>query len=188
MTVLKQDKPDIFGDMMVATIDALSKLEKENPMRIVDYPKSDVEIEQEKEGFKPARWWQARDKDGSLLAETSSRSDFKNLDLLGEEAQKDGVNFHRLYEKVERKWVEEHPFPEKQEWREIAGFPKYEMTLNGFIRTVETHERPQPLFMGDEGVIGYQLHRGLGVHLKSLQTILDETFPEQAEDPEVEHG
>jgi hypothetical protein len=79
-------------------------------MRIVEYPKSEVETEQEKENFYPAKWWQAIDADGKLLAETSSRSDFKSLGLIGQE----GVTFRRLYEKKEVKWVEESPFPESE--------------------------------------------------------------------------
>lgn len=153
-------------------------------MRIVEYPKSEVEIEQEKDGFYPAKWWQARDAEGELLAETSVRSDFKNLDLLGIQAQKDGVTFHRLYEKTQRKWVSEHPFPDTIEWRTVEGFPKYEMTSQGHIRTIETHERPQPVFIGDEGHVGFQLHRGLGIHLKELNQLVADTFPEFMEEDE----
>lgn len=155
-------------------------------MRIVEYKKSEIEIEQAKESFYPAKWWQARDAEGKLLAETSVRSDFEQLNLTGEQAQKDGVTFYRLYEKKEMKWVKEHPFPETVEWRTVAGFPKYETTKNGDIRKIETHERPQPVFIGDEGHIGYLLFRGLGMHLKGMNEIFGETFPELVEEDETE--
>lgn len=101
-------KPDIFGDMLVASVDALSKLEKEKPMRIPEYPQSEVEIEQEKEGFGYTRWWRAVDAEGKLLMETSNRNDFETYGVLDQ----DGASIQRLYEKVERRWVDERPLPE----------------------------------------------------------------------------
>jgi hypothetical protein len=142
-------------------------------MRIPEYKRSEVEIEQGRNGFEATKWWQARDKDG-LVAETSTRDDFEQLNLIGQE----GVTFHRLYEKREAKWVQEHPFPDVVEWRVILEFPKYEMTSHGEIRNVEKHDRPQPVFIGDEGDVGYQLHRGLGIHLKGINQLIAEVFPE----------
>lgn len=72
-------------------------------MRIPFYKPTKAELEQKKEGFEAAKWWQALDAEGNLLAETSVRSDFKNLGLIG----KEGVTFRRLYERTERKWVVE---------------------------------------------------------------------------------
>lgn len=72
-------------------------------MRIPSYKPTKAELEQKEEGFEAGKWWQALDAEGNLLAETSVRSDFKNLDLIGQE----GVTFRRLYERVERKWVVE---------------------------------------------------------------------------------
>lgn len=150
-------------------------------MRIIEYPKSEVEIEQGRNGFEATKWWQARDKDG-LLAETSTRSDFEQLNLIGQE----GVTFHRLYEKREAKWVQEHPFPETVEWRVIPEFPKYEVTNRGEIRAIEHHDRPQPVFIGDEGDVGYQLHRGLGVHLKGINQLVADVFPEVMDEEDLD--
>jgi hypothetical protein len=63
-----------------------------------------------KDGYESTKWWQALDADGQLLAETSTRSDFKNLNLLGQE----GVTIQHLYRKVvtTNTWVEEPPFDE----------------------------------------------------------------------------
>jgi len=148
-------------------------------MRIVEYPKSDVEIEQEKLGFAPSKWWQATDSEGKLLAETSSRSDFEHLGLL----EKEGVIFRRLYEKTKRRWVEEHPFPVQKEWRVIPSFPKYEMDDMGRVRLTDTKELLSGLFVGEaDGMYGYLLRRGtVGSWLKTVAELLDETYPDLIE-------
>lgn len=79
-------------------------------MRIPNYKRSEAELVQAKEGFEPGKWWAAFDSEGRLLAETSSRSDFKELGLDTQE----GVTFHRLYERKETKWVEDNPFTEEE--------------------------------------------------------------------------
>jgi hypothetical protein len=84
-------------------------------MRVVEYPNSKVEIAQAEEGFEPAKWWQLIDKDGTLLAETGVRSDFAPGGMLDEDLAKDGVTIRRLYERVERRWVEEEPFPKEED-------------------------------------------------------------------------
>jgi hypothetical protein len=70
------------------------------------YTPTEAERVQKEEGFEAGKWWQAIDADGKLLAETSSRSDFKHLGL----DKLEGVTYRRLYERTERKWVEDNPF------------------------------------------------------------------------------
>lgn len=148
-------------------------------MRIPEYPKSEVEIQQEAEGYTPAKWWQAIDSDGKLLAETSTREDFENLGLLADPT----ITFQRLYETVQRRWVEEHPFPDTLEWRQIPGFPSYEMTEVGRVRTVKGHEELKPVFVDEEGKLGFLLRKGIiqAHFLRSTHDLFVDTFPDIAE-------
>jgi len=146
-------------------------------MRIVEYPKSDVEFQQEKEGFAPSKWWQAIDAEGNLLMETSVRSDF-NSEHHGVLDEK-GVTFRRLYEKTERRWVEEHPFPKQVEWRQISDFPNYEVSEGGKVRDIENKELLSPMFIGDEGYIGFLLKNGMNAYLKGLHEVYASTFPDK---------
>lgn len=146
-------------------------------MRIPEYPKSEVEFEQEKESFYPARWWQATDKSG-LLAETSSRSDFEQLGLLDQE----GVTFRRLYEKKEMRWVEEHPFPPNVEWRSHPEFILYEMNKHGVVRDIASRIQLSPTLIGDEGYVGFLLKKGISVYLKPIHELYSELFPELMKD------
>lgn len=143
-------------------------------MRIPEYKQYEVEVEQEKLGFYATKWWQAKDTEDNLLAETSVRTDFEDLDLVGQES----VTFYRLYEKKEMLWVEERPFPIDEKWRAIEEFPLYEMTKNGSVRLIETKERLQPTLIGDEGYLGFLLKKGEGMHLKSMYQMVADTFPD----------
>lgn len=148
-------------------------------MRVPEYNKSDIEFEQEKNKFYPSKWWQAYDDDIGLLAETSDRNDFKDLNLLILE----GVKFRRMYEKRELKWVEEHPFPnDVVEWRAHTEYTLYEMNKHGVFRLIETKETLQPTLIGDEGYIGFLLKKGVGVYLKPIHELYAELFPELTKD------
>lgn len=142
-------------------------------MRVIEYAKSEVELEQEREGYIPTKWWQAVGHNG-LLAETSCRGDFKDLNLI----DKPEVGFRRLYEKKDFRWVDEHPFPINEEWCTISEFPLYEITKNGEVRLTETQERIHPTLIGDEGHVGYLLKKNVGMHLKSMLQMTTDTFPE----------
>jgi hypothetical protein len=176
----KISKPDIIGNMLASLADVTNTLLKEQPnMRIPEYPKSEVETEQAKNGYYPTKWWQAFDDKGRLLAETSSRSDFKNLNLVGQ----DGVTFNRLYEKKKQKWVDEHPFPQQEEWRVIPSYPRYEISMPGQVRCAESKELLKGVFVGEAGgLFGYLLRKGtVSSWLKTSAELLDEAFPDLKE-------
>jgi hypothetical protein len=165
-------KKDVISEIIIQAI----KHTKEPKMRVIEYPKSDVEIEQEKEGFKPSKWWQAIDAEGRLLMETSVRSDFKS-EYHGVMEDK-GVTFRRLYERLETKWVDEHPFPETVEWFVIPSFNRYEMTEDGTVRLIETKEVQKPMFVGEGGCLGFLLKSGAVTHfLVPQHELYSEVFP-----------
>lgn len=168
-------KPDVLGERLVSLANAVNrKLKEQSNMRIPEYPTSEVEFKQQKEKFYPTKWWQAVDAKIGLLAETSDRSEFEDLNLLDQE----GVTFRRLYEKKEMRWVDEHPFPEAEDWRTISEFPLYEIAAIGGVRLIETKERLQPTLIGDEAYLGFLLKKGMGVYLVGLHQLHADAFPE----------
>lgn len=148
-------------------------------MRIPEYAKSEVEIKQEEEGYSATKLWQALDQHGKLLAETSTRSDFNDLGLLSDPT----VVYQRLYETVARRWVPEHPFPDTLEWRQIPGFPSYEMTEHGKVREAKSHEELTPVFVDEDGTLGFLLKKGLiqAHFLRKTYDLFVDTYPEVAE-------
>lgn len=56
-------------------------------------------------GFEPGRLWQANDKEGNTLAETTNPKDFRHFGLL----DRDDVAIFRLYTRTESEWVKETP-------------------------------------------------------------------------------
>ena len=70
-----------------------------------DAPPVDEIAQALERGFEPGRWWQANDREGNMLAETSSPSDFAHLGLF----DRPDVTFFRQYVRQDTEWVKEDP-------------------------------------------------------------------------------
>ena len=66
----------------------------------------------------------------------------------------------------------------EDEWRTVSRFPNYEMSHKGTVRMKGGNDL-KPIFVGDEGYLGFALKRGIGYHLKGLHELFATTFPEQ---------
>lgn len=66
-----------------------------------DVPPVDEVAEITARGFRPGRWWQAIDREGVMLAETSNPSEFAYLGL----ADREDVRFFQMYTRQEEEWV-----------------------------------------------------------------------------------
>jgi hypothetical protein len=68
---------------------------------------------------------------------------------------------------------------DEQEWRVIPDFPKYEMNLDGQIRTIAQKAEMFPHYTGEEDVEqSVSLWREGGVIEKNLHNLIYEVFPE----------